>query len=255
MARKKQSQRILAEVRRDRLYKHLNEVEEVIQEWITDLDAPLPFHWTPSEESEKFGKPSAVPLVRPPEYYRLEPWKLWACRSVYVTRAEQDIASNHILHKHLRKRALWTHHTEWQQRLNRIRQLGEPICERATEMENELAKGRQLTENYKAVALLEALELALGHAPEKSYSPRAQGVPYTERGIPEKVRFPRVNKVREEHRQMISELGQSKEMLELAKEWQQVLNLQEKMKELAQKAIKSSDILYPCQFCRRLWQE
>jgi hypothetical protein len=44
-------------------------------------------------------------------------------------------------------------------------------------------------------------------------------------------------------------------MLELAREWQQVLDLQKKMRELAEKAIKSSDILYPCQFCRRLWQE
>ncbi|GAI23265.1 unnamed protein product, partial [marine sediment metagenome] len=64
-----------------------------------------------------------------------------------------------------------------------------------------------------------------------------------------------VNGVGEEHWQMISELGESKEMLELAQEWQRVLALQEKMIELVQKAIESSDILYPCQFCRRLWQE
>jgi len=206
---------------------------------------------------------------------RLEPWKLWACRSVYVPPVEQDTVSNHILRKHLRKRALWRYHTEWEQRLNRIRELGDPICERATEMENERAKGRKLTEDYKAGALLGALDLALGHTPEKSYSPKVQGLSYIEsRGIPEKLRSPRVqgvyygdlliektanaeqvNGVGEEHWQMISELGESKEMLELAQEWQRVLALQEKMIELGQKAIKSSDILYPCQFCRRLWQE
>lgn len=256
MAKAKKSEEILAQVRRDRLNKHLNEVERIIQEWIIDLDTPRPFHWTPSEESEKFGRPSAVPLVRPPEYFRLEPWKLWACHSVYATHAEQDTASNHILHKHLKKRALWKHHPEWQQRLNRIRQLGIPICERATEMENEQAKGRELIEDYKATALLVALELALGHAPEKSYSQRgARGVCYAGVLIEKSANTQQMNEVAEEHWQMISELAQSKEMLELAKEWQQVLDLQEKMKELAQKAIKSSDILYPCQFCRRLWQE
>jgi len=267
---KRKSKEILAEVRKDRLYKHLNEVEEIIQGWITDLDTPSPFYWSSSEESRELRTLRIMTVDS-----RLEPWKLWACRSLYAPRAEQDTASNHILHKHLRKRALWGYHTEWGQRLNRIRELGGPICERATEMENERAKGRKLTEDYKATALLVALELALGHTPEKSYSPRVQGVSIAEdRGIPEKVRSPRIQGVlyagvvvektanaeqwkvvKEEHWQMISELGESKEMRELAQEWQQVLDLQEKMKELAQKAIKSSDILYPCQFCRRLWQE
>lgn len=262
MARKKQSQKILAEVRRDRLYKHLNEVEEVIQEWITDLSTvPPPFFWQPSEESEKFSKPSGFTPVRPPDYYRLQPWKLWACQSTYMTHAEQDIASNHMLHKHLRKRALWTYHTEWGQKLNAIRELSIPICDRATEMGNERAKGKELTEDYKAVALLVALELALGHTPEKSYLQKgSQGVCYAYEAV-EVVIEKSANtqqmkgEVEEEHWQMILELSQSKEMLELAQEWQQALVLQGRMIELAQKAIKSSDILYPCQFCRRLWQE
>ena len=270
MARRRKSKAILAEVRRDRLNKHLNEVEDLIREWITDLDTPSPFYWSSSEESRELRTVRLMTVDS-----RLEPWKLWACRSLYVPRAEQDTASNHILHKHLRKRALWGYHTEWGQRLNRIRELGDPICERATEMENERAKGRKLTEDYKATALSVALELSLGHTPEKSYSPRVQGVTYDEsRGIPEKSRSPRyqgllygdllIEKtanaeqgkvVEEEHRQMVSELGKSKEMKELAQEWQQVLDLQEKMIKIVQKAFESSDILYPCQFCRGLWQE
>ncbi len=269
MAKGKKSEETLAQVRRDRLNKHLNKVEDLIQEWMTDLDTPSPFYWSSSQKSREI----MIRLMTVDS--RLEPWKLWACRSVYVPPVEQDTVSNHILRKHLRKRPLWRYHTEWEQRLNRIRELGYPICERATEMENERAKGRKLTEDYKATALLVALELALGRTPEKSYSPRVQGVTYDEsRGIPEKSRSPRyqgllygdllIEKtanaeqgkvVEEEHRQMISELGESKEMLELAQEWQRVLDLQKKMIELVQKAIESSDILYPCQFCRRLWQE
>jgi len=257
MAGKETSKEILAEVRRDRLNKHLNEVEAVIQEWITDLDAPHPFYWWPSEESRKLTPPSPTyPTVMPMEPLRLEPWRLWACRSVYVPRAEQDTASNHILRKHLRKRALWKYNTEWRQRLDRIKELGVSICEKATEMGNLRAKGRKPTEDYKAIALLMALELALGHDPEKSYSQaQRQGVCYAGILIEKSATPQQTNEVAEEHWQIISELGQSKEMRELALEWQQVLDLQERMKELAQKAIKSSDILYPCQFCRRLWQE
>jgi hypothetical protein len=252
MARGKKSEEMLTQVRRDRLNKHLNEVEELIQEWITDLNAPHPFLWIPSDESAGVtGTP-----VRPPEYFRLEPWKLWACRSVYVPRVEQDIASNHVLRKHLRKRVLWKHHADWEQRLNRIRELGIPICERAAEMENECAKGRELTEDFKAIALLVALELPLGHAPEKSYSQRGtRGVCYADVLIEKSADAQQMSEVVKEHWQMISRLGQLKQMLELAREWQQVLVLQDKMKGLAQKAVKSSDILYPCQFCRRLWGE
>jgi len=256
MARKKQSQGILTELKRDRLNKHLNEVEEVIERWITELIVPPPFYWQPSEESERFGAGVGGTPVRPPEYFRLQPWKLWACRSVYVPSQEQDIASNHMLRKHLRKRALWTYHAEWEQRLNRIKELGTRICERATEIENVQAEGKGLTEDYKAIALRVALELALGGGPEKSYSQRgSRGVCYAGVLIEKSANAQQMNEVAEEHWQLISELGQSKEMLELAREWQHALALQERMRELAQKAIKSSDILYPCQFCRRLWQE
>lgn len=262
MARKKQSQGILAEVRRDRLYKHLNEVEGVIQEWITDLDAPPPFYWQMSEESQKLAASDVSGILLPsPEYYRLQPWKLWACRSVYVPRAEQDTASNHILHKHLRKRALWRYHTEWEQKLNSITELGSPLCEKATKMQDGRKIGWELTEDYMPVALQVALEVASGHAPVKSYSQRSgfsRGVWYEgiyDGILIEKSASPQqVDEVAEQHWQMISELGQSNEMKQLAWEWQQVLVLQDRMTELAQKAVKSSDILYPCQFCRRLWQ-
>jgi hypothetical protein len=123
-------------------------------------------------------------------------------------------------------------------------------------MENARAKGKELTEDYKAIALWVALDQALGHAPEKLYyQTGSRGVCYAGVVIEKSANAQQMNEVAEEHWQIISELGESKEMLELAQEWQQALALQERMRELAQKAIKSSDILYPCQFCRRLWQE
>jgi len=255
MAKKKKSEEITSEVKKDRLNKHLNEVEKLITEWVSHLDAPNPFHWYESEQSERIRFVGVTP-VRPPEYYRLKEWELWACRSVYIPEEEHDTASNHMLRKHLRKRALWRYHTEWKQRLNAISELAAPLCGKAARMRAERSIGWELTEDYVAVALRMALELALGRTLEKPYSHKApRGVWYYDILIEKSANAQQMNDVAAGHWQIISELGQSKEMLELAQEWQHVLALQEKMKELAKKAIKSSDILYTCQFCRRLWQE
>ncbi len=258
MARLKKSEAILAEVRRDRLNKHLNEVENLISTWVSELTAPSPFCWSECEESATFGTQPIRMKANVPEYIPEKHWELWACRSVYKPPTEQDTASNHILRKHLRKRALWKYHSEWGQELNRIRELGAPLCEKAADMLKERKKGRELTEDYMPVALRAALEIASGNAPPGSYSQRSgfsQGVWYDEILIEKSANVQQVDAVAERHRQMISELAESKEMNELARVWQKVLVLGERMRELAHKAVKSSDILYPCQFCRRLWQE
>jgi hypothetical protein len=256
MTKRKKSSEILAEVKKERLNKHLNEVAELIEKWIFQLSTPNPFYWSESKESQDFGKSSRIPGPPVPsiEQIQLEPWKLWACRCVYVPPLEQDAVSNHILRKHLRKRALWSHHTEWEERLNKIRGLAAPVYAKATKMRDERSADRELTEDYEGIALQAAFELVLGHTPAKSYSQRLpQGVWYEGILIEKSANAQQMNKVTQEHWQMVSELGQSREMLELAQEWQQVLDLQEKMQELAKKALKSSDFLYPCQFCRRLW--
>jgi len=259
MAKGKMSEEILAEVRRDRLYKHLNEVEDLVGRWIDQLTAPHPFYWRESDESWA-TRPDvkAAQAIRFPESPEEQGWELWACRGVYIPPLEQDAASNHMLRKHLRKRALWGYHTEWEQRLNRIAGLGPTLCEMAAKMQEERKVGRELTEDYTPVALRAALERALGYNPAKAYSQRpgfARGVWYDEILIEKSAIPQQVDEVAEQHWQVVSELGQSNEMRELAREWQQVLILQERMRELAQKAVKSSDILYPCQFCRRLWRE
>jgi hypothetical protein len=135
MVRKKTSGEVMYHVKRARLEVHLGEVEDLINCWITELVAPHPS----------------------------------LLESVYVPSLEKDVASNHMLRKHLRKRALWNYHTEWERKLKQIQQLKES-----------------------------------------------------------KLPFDR--------------------------EWAEASVLQERMVALAQKAVKSSDFLYPCQFCRRLWQ-
>lgn len=263
MARGKKSAEISAEMRKDRLRKHLNEVEDLGRSWIKQLTAPNPFYWRESDESWA-TRPDvkAAQAIRFPESPEEKRWKMWACREAYVPLLEQDVASNHMLRKHLRKRALWHNHSEWEQRLNRIAKLAPALCERAAKMQEERGVGRELTEDYMPTALQAALEFASGQASAKSYSQRpgfTRGVWYEGMYggvlIDKSASSQQVDAVKEGHWQIISELGQSNEMRQLAREWQQVQLLQERMRELAHKAVKSGDILFPCQFCRRLWQE
>lgn len=53
MPRKKKSEATLAELRMDRLKKHLVEVEYIIRKWISELSAPSPFAWSESQEAAR----------------------------------------------------------------------------------------------------------------------------------------------------------------------------------------------------------
>lgn len=255
MAKKQKSGEVIARVKQARLTKHLDEVEQTIRRWITELNAPEPFYWSESEESESFGRlPTTGPRGRSVEEIRLERWKSWACHSVYVPYSEEDADTKHILRRHLRSRALWRYHAEWERALNRIWQLATPLCERAGKMLAEKSGGKQLTEDYKGLALRDAFAFTLGQQPTKTYSQRGtRGVWYDDILIEKTASAEQKDAISQEHWQMMSELGRSKEMVDLAQEWQKTLALQEKIEGLTKKALKSSDFLNPCQFCRRLW--
>ena len=256
---KEKSAELLAQMRKDRLHKHLNEVGDLGERWIGELTAPNPFHWRESDESW-ITRPEvkAAQVIRLSESSEETRWEMWGCREVYVPSLERDAASNHMLRKHLRKRALWRYHNEWEQRLNQIPVFGRPLCERAAKMQEERKARRDLTKDYIPVALQTALEFALGRNPAKSYYQGAgfrRGVWYGEILIEQSASSKQVDEVAEEHWQIVSELGHSDDMKGLALEWQQIMILQERMRGLAWKAIKSGDVLFACQFCKRLWQE
>ena len=257
MARKSEKpQESMARIKTDRLSHHLEEVEGLIKDWIAELATPDPFLWLKSQSFEELAEgPVRGPVAPSHEQLRLERWKLWACHSVYRPSTEEDADSNHMLRRHLRSRALWRHHTQWQQRLNKIRELATPLCEKAARMSSERATGRELTEDYLGLALYLAWQMALGYNPEKSYSRRqgSSGVWYGDYVIEKAASSEEISEVGDRHWEMINQLALISEMRAIVQEWQQILPLQEQMRELAGKAVKSSDILYPCQFCRRLW--
>jgi len=259
--RKKRPEEMLAHVRRDRLNKHLNEVEQVIRDWISELSVPSPFAWSESEEAIEFESKEAAMPVRlsiplPPDYRASSQWKAWACHAVYAPPKEQDPVANHMLRKHLRKRSLWAYHTEWERRLERVMDLTPSVCDKAAQIVDRSGGQLEITEDYRGKALEKALDLAIGRDLERSYFHKpafSRGVWYDDILIEKSTKTEEVEKVANQHWKVICELAQSEEMGSLAEEWRKVLELQGKMQELATKALKSSDILYPCQFCRRLW--
>jgi hypothetical protein len=261
MPRKKKSEATLAQVKMDRLKNHLSEVEQVIRNWISELSAPSPFDWSESLEAIKFETEKASMPVRLSVGERSSRLEVdqrgqWALRSRYTPPTEQDAITNHMLRKHLRKRAIWTNHAQWELRLKRITDLA-PAARNKVSRLMQTHKGRwETTEDYEGTALEKALDLATGQEREEPYWQKpgfSHGVWYGDILIEKSVGPEEAEQVSSQHRQLAEEAAQSEEMLFLAEEWREVLKLKARMQESASKALKSSDILYPCQFCRRLW--
>lgn len=261
MPRKKRSEEMLAEVRRDRLNKHLTEVEQYIREWISELATPSPFIWSESEEAVEFesnqaSMPVRLPMPEAAPLRALSPWKQWARRSVYAPLMEQTPITNHMLRKHLRKRSLWASHTVWEQRLKTVKEMASPVYNKAAQIVDIYRGQWQITEDYEGTALERAFDLSLELGTEKSYEQKSafsRGVWYGGILIEKSAKPEEVEAAAEQHRGVIKELAKLEEMLSLTGEWRKVLEIQTKMQEIATRALIASDILYACQFCRRLW--
>ena len=62
------------------------------------------------------------------------------------------------------------------------------------------------------------------------------------------------NLIIKEHEGFINEISQMECMKKLVNEWSDIKDLQESVKAIANRAIKSNDILHPCRFCKHLWK-
>lgn len=277
---KKKTGEIAAQVKKDRLNKHLDKVEKLIERWIPELLSPSPFYWHGSTESEDYL--CEAPMIWLGEFWELRPWQMWVCCDVYKPPLEEEEDSNHMLRKHLGSRRLWKYHTEWEARLNGIGELARSISERAAELQKQRGLEGELAEGYTGIGLCKRFDLVsarsigmdlqhgrliihlidgLNSTLERDsyrdrnfFRPSNSGIWYYPAGrYGSGARPEEPARVIEEHWDMIHELQFCPEMRELAKGWQRVLELQEKMQAIARTALKSSDIFHPCQFCRKLW--
>ena len=223
---------IAAEIKKEYLKEHLENVKRLIVDWLPQLNAEEPL--TPRKGDRGWN-------------------------SAYRPSTEQDPDSNHMLRRHLRSRALWSHHADWERKLDSILNLANQLQRISNEKHVHLSNGKrwQYNDEYVVVALWQAFNLAyrgkmfdLYKEPDDKH-----GLNYGGYKIELIATSTEDRSVLEtEHREFIGFLTDRSEMQDLIKVWDDVIKLQERMQSISNKALKSGDILYTCQFCRHLWK-
>lgn len=223
---------IAGEIKKEYLKEHLENAKKLIENWILELNTPEP----------------------------LTPHKgVWGWQSVYRPSIEQDLDSNHILRRHLRSRALWSHHANWERKLGSVWHLTNQVRKEANDkhLEQSSNKQRQYSAEYVTVALWKGFDSALGRKIEEWYKvPDDQhGLAYGAYKLELAVTgSDERSSIEKEHREFIYYLSQLEEMRQLIELWQEVLTLQAHTQAIGNKVLKSGDVLYTCMFCRHLWK-
>jgi len=187
MARRKMSEEVRTRIKLQRLNKHLEEVEELCEQWRKELLTLAPF---------------------------------------YLESLLDTASNNHVLRRHLRSRALWRYHSKMELSRSRMKELGEVLRQKVGE-EGVSRQTLILEEAFRRICVA-------GFSPVQTDADRV---------------------VLKENEEAIVKLARLDEMRQLRDEWMEARAMGEKMQGLIRKAVKSSDILYRCQFCRRLWED
>ena len=233
MAKSTKQSAVTMELKKDFLAQHLKEVEELITNWIGQLKAPGPF----SPHDGGLG------------------WD-----SEYRSPLEADPDSNHILRSHIRSRALWRHHTEWERQLALAWSLIAQLREMST---GQLPLGRYgdaavIWTNYIGTALLAAFEgLRRNRRVRMNYKIPEDGLGVATGdfkidmvAVTEKQR----KAIQEKHSGLAMSIARQQAMKQLVDCWHEIVALEGHMTQIVSKILKSRDIFYPCRFCRHLWK-
>lgn len=223
MAKRLADSSVTREIKKEYLKKHLDSVGSLIERWGSQLYPPFPL-------AHQKGS--------------------WGWQSAYRPPVELDMDDNHVIRRHLRSRALWIHHANWERELDKIyesiisvRQQAEIKLQEQTE-----SRQREYNENYLGTALDKAFDKALGREVEngssyESYATGTLAMNLEGRAL-----------IEQEHWDLILDIAELGGMKGLADQWNEVLRLQKQMQLIVDRALKSNDILYPCRFCRHLWK-
>ncbi len=223
---------VAGEIKKDYLKEHLEDVKKLIHDWIPELYAPPPL--TPHKD-------------------------VWGWKTVYGSPIEQDPDSNHMLRRHLRSRSLWRYHSEWENELEIAWRLINKVRQKSDAKQKELSNSAQMqySSEYTSVALWKGFDVANGRQLEDWHK-----IPDDQHGISYgayKIELSAVNQadralIKQEHRELIDHLAKLNDMRQLIELWSTVSKLQEQMRGIASKILKTGNILYPCTFCRHLWK-
>ena len=223
---------IAQEIKKEYLKEHLENVKQLINNWIKELNVPDPL--SPNKGT-------------------------WGWQSVYRPSTEIDPDSNHMLRRHLRSRTLWSHHANWWGKLYIIWDLISQVREAAGKIHSGKSPSnlRCYAEDYLNTALWQSFELTCNRKLKIDYK-----IPENQRGLSfgayvietsaatENDR----NLVEKEHQDLKDQIAQTTEIKNLTSIWIDIVKLQESMQAIALEKLKSSDILYPCRFCKHLWK-
>lgn len=213
---------VARQLMKEHLAEHLRSVDSLIKDWSGELSLPLPFN---------FGE------------------KSWPCRVPYTPRSERDVDKNHILHRHLRSRALWRNHADWVRIVRMLEEQGGTIGKRATEMRP------QCSVAYREAALWAAYRLATGEKFKKKYEvEQGKGITFYGVTIDDTTVTTEKDRVADDHWKMLRSLAYCKEMATFIEMLEQARVFQMRMRDLVVKVLSSSDIFYPCKFCKRLME-
>ena len=232
MVRRFQNSAIAADIKREYLKEHLENARRLIERWTSELHATAPLE----PKDGVFG------------------WQL-----LYQPETERDPDDNHMLRRHLRSRVLWTHHSDWERKIEHAWQLAKSVKGQASaEYQERSSKARwHYSGLYLDTALWKGFDLASGQRIEKWYKvpDDGQGLSYGAYKIELSAASAKErSKIEEEHRAFVSGIARFTSMKELATIWGEVLGLERRMVEIACKVLKANDLLYPCRFCRHLWE-
>ncbi len=222
---------IATEIRKEYLKKHLDEVWNLADDWMHDLEAPGPL----APRAGAFG---------------------W--HGIHVPIGEQTEDRNHMLRRHLRSRALWSHHANWSRRLDTVwRRVQQVRADANSAMLAGTGEERRYRDNFVATALWKGFDKAQGVEVGRLYSSLQNGVGVSYEGHTidlSATNDAQRSAIEQEHWDSIDLAAELVPMRELVSAWGEVAESRDRILEIAGTALKSYDILYPCKFCKHLWK-
>ncbi len=225
---------VATELKKEYLKEHLKEVKNLLATWMVELK-------TPSLLVRDQGQLS------------------WGWPMIHKPSSEHNPDSNHMIRRHLRSRALWSHHANWERKLESIWQLTGQVRDdiKKKHVEQSSSKQWRYAEDYVNTALWQGFEVACGRTLSLDYKvPDSKiGLSFGAYLIENSATSAKSRALLEkEHREFIRGVAATNEMKDLVSLWNEVAELQEAMRAIAINTLKSSDILYPCKFCKHLWK-
>ncbi|GEM_PF-4933319 len=231
------------EIKKEYLVRHLDDMEHRAQSWLES-------HW-----SREYFHPDGT--------YIANSLAGKGVPSKSVLGADPEL--NHILRRHLRSRALWTHHGVWERAVGRLSQVEEGIAILAAP----IAQTHQLqgpftyTSAFLGSALAEAFKCVRGTGSPSVYTPYTpSGVLLGRYMIEQSAEGGDVPRVGRQHQLLVSELLDHNRHPALDTAFHEAGRLQgdlereeKAVRKLAADALKAKDFLYPCRYCKRLWQD